>query len=92
MFGISATVRDELKQAKMNDNTKVNIDKGIPYPSRREARRFPFEDMEVGDSFVAELKDKALIYYHMKLHSPKRFITRTIREDKQAMLRIWRVI
>lgn len=70
---------------------KVTLEKNVPYPSRRYPRRFPFEAMEVGDSFLADFSDKATIYYHMKMHAPKRFMTRTVKEDGAFVIRVWRV-
>ena len=74
-----------------SDQERVRIDKGVPYPNRQKPRRFPLEDMDVGDSFLAEVTDKSILYHYMKMHLPKRFVTRTVRENGEAALRVWRV-
>lgn len=32
----------------------IKIDKGIPIPLFKSSRRYPFTDMEIGDSFIVE--------------------------------------
>lgn len=70
----------------------VRVDKSVPYPGRRRSKRFPFESMEVGDSFLTDTSSKSLIYFHMRRHAPKRFISRTVREPSGFGLRVWRIL
>lgn len=75
----------------MNVHSPVKIDKHIPYPDRKARSRFPFDEMAVGDSFLSDISDRSIMYYHMRLHSPKRFISRTVKDEDTFRLRIWRV-
>jgi hypothetical protein len=36
----------------------IEIDKGIPMPALGSAKKYPFKDMEVGDSFFVEENEK----------------------------------
>lgn len=70
----------------------VRVEKSVPYPGRRRSKQFPFESMEVGDSFLTDTSSKSLIYFHMRRHAPKRFISRTVREPSGFGLRVWRIL
>ena len=73
------------------EQVRVPIDKGVPYPTRVRPRKFPLEEMEVGDSLLAEVSEKSILYHYMKTNLPKRFVTRTVRENGEAALRVWRI-
>jgi len=68
------------------------VEKDIPIPEIKErASKYPFAQMEVGDSFL--VKDKrikqnveSMMYYHSKKWN-KRFTLRTVSEG----VRVWRV-
>lgn len=74
--------------------SNIVIDKGVPVPPSNVSRRkYPFDAMEVGDSFfVAGRQHKVYgaINWHTK-HSNKRFTTRKVVENGVAGIRVWRV-
>ncbi|MCJ7434043.1 MAG: hypothetical protein MUO77_11200 [Anaerolineales bacterium] len=72
----------------------IQIDKGVekPVTSVREQMKYPWEGMEVGDSFIVpdELKStsaKSMCYQHNKKDAPKKFVAGL---DKVGVLRVWR--
>jgi len=70
----------------------LEINKGVPYPKGR-WRKYPFGDMEVGDSFLAECEKERFksigcsILVGAKRYQPKKF--RIHRET--GGIRCWRV-
>ena len=71
------------------------IDVGVPISkitSGRKPTKFPFTDMEVGDSvFVPEAKpNSSYASAATRNYSPHKFIQRTVIEDGVKGLRIWR--
>ena len=66
------------------------IEKGIEVPNYERYRKYPFEGMEIGDSFLVphEMKNRvqasASSYGRRK---NKRFLTRTV----ESGVRVWRV-
>lgn len=80
---------------------KILIDKGVPIPPATSGRyaisRYPFDRLEVGDSFVAmkvgEGKRNTVASYMsaaQKRYGYK-FSMRTVTEDGVAIIRIWRI-
>lgn len=69
----------------------VFIEKGIPLPTRQVSRKYPFSEMEVGDSFFVTDASVVLLHTHARRHSPKRFTCRTTVEDDVKGVRIWRI-
>ena len=87
---------------------KIPIERGIPMPDRTAnvqridySRRpqYPWEQMEIGDSFVFPEKSTSLhtqrlassnIGYRHYM-SPKRYQMRSMMEDDKLIVRIWRV-
>lgn len=71
--------------------TEIKVDKDIPMPPRRkERRKWPFDEMNVGDSFFApEVKAAHFGPYARRL-LPKRFTTRTVTENDIRGIRVWR--
>lgn len=76
---------------------KIQVQKGIPLEKRREPRsRYPFEEMEVGDSFFVKCDEGSLVskrstvlsssIYYGKMCG-KKFTSRTFPDG----FRIWRV-
>lgn len=65
------------------------IEKNVPLPKKSEVR-YPFLQMEVGDSFYAENLNSAnaSAQYHRKT---KGWLFKTQRDPKQKSGRIWRV-
>lgn len=75
----------------MKNNGKIVIEKGVPIPSVEKASKYPFGELEVGDSFVAPVgrnSVSALIYHWNGKLSPKRF---RARPETEKSTRIWRV-
>lgn len=66
----------------------TKIEKGIPIPNGRVGKKYPFAQMEVGDSFVSDAKAQAAAGQMNMVRKPKRWICRTIEDGK---VRIWRV-
>lgn len=62
------------------------IEKNIPFPSQ--AAVYPFDQMEVGDSFVAPLKVMAHAYSYAKKNKGVKFAKRNMSDE---MIRIWRI-
>lgn len=67
----------------------IKIDKDIPLPSDKWMKKYPFEDMEVGDSFLVRDQPRQ----HMSEHASRigkklgrRFMVRTVPEG----VRVWR--
>lgn len=80
----------ELVQNKSKD--EYVIEKDIPVPvGRGHYDKYPFKQMEIGDSFLVANKDignslRNAISTINKQYSPKHFITRTLDEG----IRVWR--
>tara|TARA_R110000851_G_scaffold323618_1_gene490451 strand:- start:146 stop:607 length:462 start_codon:yes stop_codon:yes gene_type:complete len=76
-----------------------NIEKNIPIPTENKgsASRFPFDDMEIGDSFVAATDPKLFgdIVQEMeernKAGDGRLFVSLESSDMMASMLRIWRV-
>lgn len=68
------------------------ITKGLPKPPRAGSRKYPFPEMEVGDSFFAA--DASILSLHgcARLHRPKKFSCRTVVEGGLKGVRVWRVL
>lgn len=70
------------------------IDKNVPLPKSKSGpeRKYPFAEMEIGDSFLVEAKNRHLAqrssYMYNKNHQPKRIMCRT---QPDGSLRVWRV-
>lgn len=81
----------------------MKIDKGIPIPKEGQSRvrkHYPFDQMEVGDSFAVSADGDELTAVRMRvsgaisrlypyLERDKKFTVRTIREKNEV--RVWRI-
>lgn len=67
------------------------IEKGIPIPQRKMDAKYPFKEMEVGDSFFTTGTPASYISLHTRLLKPKKFSCRTVVENGVKGLRIWRI-
>ena len=78
--------------------TTYTIEKNVPLPARQNARpaRYPFADMEVGDSFLVPGKGSTKDQSHIsayaimvakRLGGGRKFATRQVGAD----LRVWRI-
>lgn len=67
----------------------ISITKGLPTPHRGRAK-YPFRDMEVGDSFFAPHASVIGLHGCARRHRPKRFTCRSLVENGVAGVRVWR--
>jgi len=74
----------------------IAIDKGIPLAPRSPIfqRKYPFKDMEVGDSCFIPGKNRQQIKISLKYASCdcRRFATRAVIENGVKGLRVWRTL
>lgn len=72
----------------------ITIEKGIPAPTKPSSRsKFPFGEMEVGDSFVVELNGHAswaFAFEAIQYAQNKHNIKLTTRLVEPAKRRVWR--
>jgi hypothetical protein len=47
------------RHVKPTERSEFKIEKNIPLPVTRAATKYPFADMQVGDSFLVRTKDEA---------------------------------
>lgn len=73
----------------MKNYTSPAIEKGIPMP--RTSRAYPFEAMEVGDSFWIHRKSISTMMTYWQKKLKFKFAARTVEKDGQRGLRVWRV-
>ena len=69
----------------------IQVDKDIPVPTRRSRTLYPYEEMEVGDSFFLEdmpLQQVCTSNLRAGKRSGKKFSART--ED--GGVRVWRIV
>ncbi len=69
--------------------TESKIQKGVPIPTSKIAKRYPFKDMEVGDSFLTDAPQQwasAAAIVHGKRVGQK-FTTRV----ENGGTRVWRI-
>lgn len=70
----------------------IQIDKGIPIPGRGRKAKYPWRQMEVGDSFIiintTNRSCSRYVGWANKLYVPLRFVGRTMPDGNY---RIWRV-
>jgi len=68
----------------------IAITKGLPAPRGRRAK-YPFRDMEIGDSFFSPKSSVIGIHGCARRHRPMRFTCRSVVEDGVAGIRVWRI-
>jgi hypothetical protein len=76
---------------KLVSTTAYKIEKNVPFPAYvggRGNRKFPFSEMEIGDSIVIPTKSKNAAYSWAKLHSRKF----TIQPVDADTIRVWRKV
>lgn len=67
----------------------MKIEKSVPLPKGRGNRiDYPFDKMEVGDSFVAEIETVRGSSFYYGSKNNKKFVTR---KQKDGTYRCWRV-
>lgn len=86
-----------MSKTKLQVNT-MKVESGIPLVHKQLAckRQYPFDTMSIGDSFTVST-DKtratrmAAIRYKNSTNKDFRITTRTVVENKQKLIRVWRV-
>ena len=68
----------------------IEITKGLPTPHRGRTK-YPFRDMELGDSFFAPGSSVIGIHGCARRHRPMRFTCRSVVENGIAGIRVWRI-
>lgn len=68
----------------------IAITKGLPAPRGRKSK-YPFRDMELGDSFFAPGSSVIGIHGCARRHRPMRFTCRSVVENGIAGIRVWRI-
>lgn len=67
----------------------MKIDKNIPIP---ESTKYPWKDMEVGDSFLAKVQSYTAMYQQAKYWAKRRDLKRKWKVSKEDEgFRIWRI-
>jgi len=69
---------------------EIEITKGLPTPHRGRTK-YPFRDMELGDSFFAPGASVIGLHGCARRHRPMRFTCRTLVENGVAGGRGWRI-
>lgn len=96
-FGEGTATMTEIEKDVPAPGTKYKIEKGIPIPRdpfyREYAAKYPWRQMEVGDSFAIPIEEKERIRYAIvqarKRNPEYKFVTRTL--PFEGLIRIWRV-
>ena len=78
------------------NNGEIKIEKGIPIPIRTGHKKYPWEDLEVGDSFFCPGKKISQVNATMcpiDYRGKRKFAarTRTLEDDNEEGVRIWRI-
>lgn len=66
--------------------SEIKIEKDIPIPKNRRKQKYPWHDMEVGDSFLIQRNTLSMGAVNDR-YSPKKFIARKVENG----VRIWRI-
>lgn len=68
----------------------IEITKGVPAPRGRKSK-YPFREMEIGDSFFAPGSSVIGIHGCARRHRPMKFTCRSVVENGIAGIRVWRI-
>ena len=80
----------ERAESLVPERVVIQICKGVPTPTGRRSK-YPFRDMEIGDSFFSPGSSVIGIHGCARRHRPKRFTCRSVDEDGVAGIRVWRI-
>ena len=71
----------------------IKIDKNVPTPNlaRDPNTKYPFREMDVGDSFFAGDRTTAQMSVNTQHYRPKKFTCRTVTENGVKGVRVWRI-
>lgn len=69
------------------------VEKGVKLasPCRGRKRIYPFNQMEIGDSFAVEIENRARVVSAASSCRGMKFATRVVLEDGKKVCRVWRV-
>ena len=70
---------------------QIVIEKNVPAPANPRRRKYPFAEMEVGDSFFAPNIKISSVTYSFARHPGKKFTARTVTENGVKGFRVWRI-
>ena len=76
--------------ADLRASDTIEITEGLPTPRGRRSK-YPFRDMEIGDSFFAPRSSVIGIHGCARRHRPMRFTCRSVVEDGVPGIRVWRI-
>ena len=81
-----------MKNYILDPNLIGPVDKGVPMPCRPTGKKYPFEEMEVGDSFFVRGETARInpAYWGKKLNV--KFATRFVVENNVRGTRVWRIM
>lgn len=71
-----------------------SIEKDVPLPEKNVRGKYPFDQMEVGDSFFVVNKDTTQMSALCKRAGKRlegRFVTAKVEKDGQSGVRVWRM-
>lgn len=71
----------------------TDIQAGIPMPNGARAPKYPWENLQLGDSFVHNAKRtvaRVHAYQTSKRLAPMKFSVREVVEDGRTVCRVWR--
>ena len=97
MNGKTTSISRKKVTKNIEHTRSYKIEKDIPIPRRAALCKYPLYDMEIGDSFVIPLSEKAplrnALYRAHKSGRGFRFITRTVNGRGRAgkQVRVWRI-
>lgn len=74
------------------DSDAYVIEQGVPMPSKMAGRghKYPFQQMEVGDSFLAPLADRSRISSRATITGKRNGLAFSVRKVGSEQIRIWR--
>jgi hypothetical protein len=87
---VRSTEPVQLEVTSTNKNKKLTIEKSIAIPSKREIFKYPYLEMEVGDSFTAPKAARAKVLNANYRASKSLGIELTARTEGE-LIRVWRV-
>ena len=70
---------------------EIEITKGLPTPHRGRSK-YPFRDMELGDSVFAPGSTVIGLHGCARRHRPMRFTCRSVVENGVSGVRVWRIL
>ena len=74
----------------MTDEIKIDRNMPIPAQARRSSLKYPFADLDIGESFFVPGRTGAQLSGFISWNRPKKFATRTVIENGVKGVRVWR--